>query len=101
MAAKSKPSPISEVIHHVFEKMENTVNPFEEDIEALWKELAGNDGARHSKPIRIQKTVLNVLVDSSGWMQELSMKKRALLKGLKRRLGKDRISEIRFKIGEF
>jgi predicted nucleic acid-binding Zn ribbon protein len=40
-------------------------------------------------------------VDNSVWLQELSMKKRNILKGLQRELGKDKISDIQFKIGEF
>ena len=98
---KSKISPISEVIQSVFTKLEGTTNPFQEDMESLWKELVGQDGFRHSRPVAIRKNILNVLVDNSSWMQELSMRKRNILKGLKRKLGKDKISEIHFKIGEF
>jgi predicted nucleic acid-binding Zn ribbon protein len=45
--------------------------------------------------------VLTVCVDSSSWMQEMSMQKRRILKRLKSIFGKDRISELHFKIGEF
>jgi len=89
------------VIQSVFTKLEGTTNPFQEDMESLWKELVGQDGFRHSRPVAIRKNILNVLVDNSSWMQELSMRKRNILKGLKRKLGKDKISEIHFKIGEF
>jgi predicted nucleic acid-binding Zn ribbon protein len=101
MAAKSKASPISEIIHSVFAKLEGAANPSQEGIESLWKELVGQDGFRHSRPVALRKKVLNILVDNSSWMQELSMRKRNILKGLKRKLGKDRISEIHFRIGEF
>ncbi len=60
----------------------------------------GEAGFRHSRPASVKKNVLTVKVDSSVWMQELAMRKRQLLKGLKRDLGKDRISEIQFRIGE-
>ena len=101
MASRSKISPISEVIQNVFKNLEGTTNPYQEDMESLWKELVGQDGFSHSRPVAIRKKVLNVLVDNSSWMQELSMRKRNILKGLKRKLGKDRISEIHFRIGEF
>ena len=101
MTNRSKTSPISEVIQSVFTKLEGSANPFREDIESLWKELVGQDGFRHSRPVAIRKRILNVLVDNSSWMQELSMRKRGILKGLKRKLGRDRISEINFRIGEF
>ena len=54
-----------------------------------------------SRPLELRKDVLTVRVDSSSWMQELAMQKRGLLKGLKREFGKDRITEIHFKLGEF
>ena len=98
---KSKISSIHEIIQSVFTKLEGAANPFQEDMESLWRELVGQDGFRHSRPVAIRKKILNVLVDNSSWMQELSMRKRSILKGLKRKLGRDRISEINFKIGEF
>ena len=98
---KSKPSPISEVIKTVFHDFEKSKKTSKEDIEALWKELVGDRAFKHSRPQTMRKDVLTVQVDSSSWMQELSMRKRWILKGLKRKLGKDRISEIQFRIGEF
>ena len=97
---KSKPSPIGDILKDVFADLETKKNVYREDIESFWKEIAGDDAFKHSKPLTIRKAVLTVQVDSSGWMQELSMRKRNILKGLKRRLGKDKISEIHFKIGE-
>ena len=97
---QSRISSIGEVIHSVFARLDTNTNPTREDIDLLWKEVVGPDGFRHSRPVSIRNRVLTVRVDNSVWIQELSMKKRSFLKGLKRKLGKDRISEINFKIGE-
>ena len=94
-------SRISEVLKSVFANLEDKQKLSKEDIEAVWKNLVGEVGFKRSRPVTLRKQILTVFVDSSGWMQTLTMKKRNLLKGLKRALGKDRISEIRFKIGEF
>ena len=101
MANRSKISPISEIIKNVFTDLETKKNISKEDIEVFWKDIVGDNGFKHSRPLAIRKEILTVQVDSSGWMQELSMRKRNILKGLKRRLGKDKISEIHFRIGEF
>ncbi len=98
---KRKAAPISEVIKNVFARMEDEKIFLKEDVDNFWKALVGEQGAKHSRPTTLKKGALTVLVDSSAWLQELVMKKRQLLKGLKRDLGKDRISEIHFKIGEF
>jgi len=98
---KKKATPISEVLKSVFTELENRKLSSQEEIEGLWKSLVGEAGFKHSRPKSLKKNVLTVSVDSSTWMQELAMRKRQLLKGLKRDLGKDRISEIQFRIGEF
>ena len=98
---KSGITPIGEIIKTVFTQLESEKNLSKEDVEERWKELVGEAGFKHSRPVTFRKTVLTVRVDSSVWMQEMSMQKRKILKGLKRIFGKDRISEIHFKIGEF
>ncbi|OIO38888.1 MAG: hypothetical protein COT00_04875 [Candidatus Omnitrophica bacterium CG07_land_8_20_14_0_80_50_8] len=101
MKARSKIAPVRDIIQNVFAHLESTANPFQEDMESIWQELVGVDGFKHSRPVALRKKVLKIVIDSSGWMQELSMRKRGILKGLKRKLGKDKISEINFRIGEF
>ena len=98
---KSKPEPIGDVLKGVFKRLESEKRPPQEDMELAWKACAGPDGFKHSRPMTLREGRLTVFVDSSAWMQELSMRKRRLLKGLKSAIGKDRITEIHFKIGEF
>lgn len=94
-------SPIGEVLKSVFTELERGKNSSQEEIEGLWKSLVGEPGFRHSRPASLRKNILTVKVDSSVWMQELTIRKRQLLKGLKRALGKDKISQIQFRIGEY
>ena len=63
--------------------------------------MAGEKVFKHSRPVSLRKKIISVYVDSSVWMEELSLKKRFLLKGLKKELGRDKIAEIRLKVGEF
>ena len=95
-----KITPIGEIVKRVFTKLEKE-QAFSESIESEWKSLVGAVGYVHSRPTALRKKILTVKVDSSGWLEELTMQKRKLLKGLKRTFGKDKISEIHFKIGEF
>ena len=94
-------APIGEILKSVFEKLESGRTFTREDIEERWKELVGEPGFKHSRPVVFKKGILSVRVDNSVWLQDLSMKKRKILKGLQRELGKDKISDIQFKIGEF
>ena len=94
-------TPIKTILKTVFEKLQGEKSFTREDIEERWKEIAGDAGFGHSRPVVFRKGILSVRVDNSVWLQELSMKKRKILKGLQRQLGKDKISDIQFKIGEF
>ena len=92
---------IKDVLKIVFEKIESGKTYTREDVEECWGKIIGEIGFKHSRPVVFKKGVLTVSVDSSVWMQELSMKKRKILKSLQKELGKDRISDIQLKIGEF
>jgi len=65
----------------------------------VWAETVGEVGAAHSKCIGVRGSVLEVLVDSSVWCQQLQLEKSRLLKGLAERLDKDAPTDIRFRLG--
>ncbi len=98
---KKRPVPIGDVLKSVFANLEQSKKITKEDIEGIWKRSVGETAFAHSRPITLRKNVLSIRVDNSGWLQNLVMQKRRLLKELKRDLGKDKISDIHFKIGEF
>lgn len=100
MADKKNAAPIGDVLKNVLSRLEKEKNLSKEEMETLWRELAGEAGFKHSRPTVLRKGVLTVRVDTSTWLHEFVMRKREFLKGLKRALGKDRISELQFKIGE-
>ncbi len=98
---KSQPAPIRDVLKAVFEKIEAGKTYTREDVEQRWVQVVGEAAFKHSRPVVYKKNILTVHVDNSVWMHELVMGKRKILKALQRELGKDRISDIVFKIGEF
>ena len=71
-----------------------------EDIEGQWKTLVGPAAAKHTRPAALRKGMLTVFVDTSDWLQQMTLQKRKTLKQLKRSFGKDRILGIHFRIGE-
>ena len=93
-------TPIGDIVKTVFARLENEKTFSKEDIEEQWKVFVGPAGAKHTRPASLRKGVLTVFVDSSGWMQEMSLQKRKILKQLKRQFGKDKISGIQFRVGE-
>lgn len=98
---KATVTPIGQIVKNVFLEIESKKTISKEEVDACWGSLVGDAGLKHTKPVSLRKGVLRVFVDSSAWMQEMAMRKRIILKGLKRTFGKDKISEIQFKVGEF
>ncbi len=98
---KKSASPIGEVLKSVFAEIEKGKTLSREDVELKWFEIAGDQGKKHTKVASLRKGVLTVLVDSSTWMHRMAIEKRKVLKQLKSNFGKDKISGINFKIGEF
>ena len=94
-------SKAADIVKEVFAQLEKGKGLVREEIEAGWKKAAGESAFKHSRPMSLRKKILAVYVDSSVWLEELTIKKRFILKALKKQLGRDKISEIRFKVGEF
>ena len=93
--------PIGDIIKLVFSEIEKGKVLTREDVENKWFEIVGDQAKKHTKLASLRKGVLTVLVDSSTWMHRMALEKRKVLKQLKSNFGKDKISGINFKIGEF
>jgi predicted nucleic acid-binding Zn ribbon protein len=72
----------------------------EEDLAAAWKVCAGEKAAGHSRPRSLRGSRLVVSVNDSGWLYELTVRKKELLRELSSELNSKKIKEITFRIGE-
>jgi len=96
--SKGIPTRVDDIIKRV---MKNLDIPEETALRGRalnsWKLIAG-DAASHSEPLRFQGGVMVVSVSSSGWMNELSMRKNELLRRLERDVGEGVVKDIRFQM---
>ncbi len=67
--------------------------------EQAWREAAGPLAAGYSRPGRVRRGVLEVVVANSALVQELAFEKPRLLEALQRRLPEQGIRNIRFRVG--
>jgi predicted nucleic acid-binding Zn ribbon protein len=67
---------------------------------SLWRKAVGPGIARHAQPSSIRGKRLTVVVDSSAWMQQLSLMKPEVLSRVNDRLGPDGIEDITLRLGE-
>jgi predicted nucleic acid-binding Zn ribbon protein len=64
-----------------------------------WEKIVGKVIARHAQPLSLRGKKLSVAVDSSAWMQQLSLLKPELVEKLNHGLGAGSIQDITFKMG--
>jgi len=67
---------------------------------SVWERAVGTVIARHAQPAAIRGKRLTVIVDSSAWMQQLSILRPELTDKLNRVLGEAVVEQIALRIGE-
>ena len=69
-------------------------------IRGSWKSLLGEEDAMHAVPVSLKGGRLFVEVDSSVWIQHLTMKKKSILEGLNN-IGMEKpVDDIYFRAGK-
>jgi predicted nucleic acid-binding Zn ribbon protein len=67
--------------------------------DAAWQEAVGDSLAKHSRPAALRRGVLEVTVSNSAVMQELTFRKKQLLKKLLELLPDLKARDLRFRVG--
>jgi len=93
------------VVRGIVSKMSEQGALTEETIGALWKEAAGARAAKHSRPVSFRRSSLVVNVDGSGWLYELTLKKKEIVKKMSGKIAditnsKKKVRDIHLRIGE-
>ena len=71
-----------------------------EEIRDRWKSLLGQEIALHSAPVSVREGKLSVVVDSSTWLQHMTINKKIILAKLQQDTFYESVVEIRFKQGK-
>lgn len=64
-----------------------------------WEEAVGPEVARHCRPVGLRGQVLEVMVESSVWSQQLQLRQPEILEALRRVLGDGAPTDLRFRVG--
>lgn len=65
-----------------------------------WPQVVGEGIARHTKPEKVFRKRLYILVDSSAWMQQLHFLKQDIVVKLNAAVGQEVVKEIHLKVGK-
>lgn len=93
-------NPLEGLVKNIIKNLGGKNKLGEEEILKAWEKAVGRKAAAHSAPASFKKSGLVITVDGSGWLYELTTKKREILKKLEAKLNNKKIKDIRFRIGE-
>ncbi len=96
---KSSPQPIADVLKNVVEKLSQTKEKDSVKIFSVWPKVCGKEFARHTHSGDLKRGTLQVFVDESAWLYQANLQKEELLEALQKKIGKEKIQKIVFRIG--
>ncbi|MDD5427882.1 MAG: DciA family protein [Candidatus Omnitrophica bacterium] len=97
---RTKQKSIDNIVKDVIKNLSGAGRVSEEDVVGAWAGAAGAKAAKHTKPVSIKKGVMTINVDGSGWLYELTVKKKELLEKLGGKIKGKQVKALRFRIGE-
>ncbi len=68
-------------------------------IASRWEEAVGSEIARHCQPSALRGDLLEATVDSSVWSQQLQLRQPEILAALRRVMGDEAPTDLRFRVG--
>lgn len=94
-----EPHHISQVIADLLARTGAARPQATRELELAWREIVGGALADVSRPLRVYRARLEVVVGHSIAVQELTFRKPEILQKLKQRWPEQRIKDIKFRVG--
>jgi predicted nucleic acid-binding Zn ribbon protein len=97
-----QPEPIKEVLSRLFAARGWGRRQGRLHLERAWAEAVGPDYEEHTRVLALKRGIFEIEVDSALLVQELKgYHKQRLLQALGAKLPREKIRELRFKVGNF
>lgn len=94
-----KPIQIGEIIGKVVQDFGRDADLGMIEVWKLWDNMFESPLSENTRPAAFRGKVLVVHVTSSAWIQELQFRKKDIISKINSTLGRDQVTEIKFKIG--
>jgi hypothetical protein len=77
---------------------QNQYNLFK--MKACWADIIGNNNAKHCSPVKLERRILTLEVDSSVWSNQFVYYKSQFIRQINVFMGTDYVKDIRFVLGK-
>jgi predicted nucleic acid-binding Zn ribbon protein len=96
---RKQPQPVGVVLEQVLGDLGLSAVAAAHRVGQKWEEAVGPEIARHCRPVAMRHGVLEAMVDSSVWCQQLQLQRPEILAALRQVLGDDAPEDLRFRVG--
>lgn len=69
-------------------------------MKACWAEIIGNNNAKHCGPVKLERRILTLQVDSSVWSNQFLYYKSQFIRQINNFMGTDYVKDIKFVLGK-
>ena len=90
---------IKGVLEHLVQDIEKKGPGTKDAVFGAWNKIVGTEGIRYSRPVGLRKQILTIEIDNSVWFYALNLKKASILKDLSLYLKKEKIKDVKFRMG--
>jgi len=97
--SKGRPTAVSAVVGQVLRDLGLDSVARAHRIGQIWPSAVGEQIAAHCRPVGVRGEVLELVVESPVWSQQLQLRGPEILAVLARELGADAPRELRFQVG--
>ncbi|MBQ1342006.1 MAG: DUF721 domain-containing protein, partial [Erysipelotrichaceae bacterium] len=77
---------------------QNQYNLFK--MKACWADIIGNNNAKHCSPVKLERRILTLEVDSSVWSNQFVYYKNQFIRQINVFMGTNYVKDIRFVLGK-
>jgi predicted nucleic acid-binding Zn ribbon protein len=99
MSRETGPQPLRNIIPELLARKGYGQELASNERASIWRELVGTPFHSTTGLGRLRRGVLEIFVNNSVILQELSMQKSSLLREMRARLPEHKIQDLRFRIG--
>lgn len=96
---RSRPTQVSELLERVLDDLGMEAAVRAHRVGQRWQEAVGPEVAAHCQPVGVRNGVLEARVESSVWAQQLQLRTPEILEALRRVLGDEAPTAVRFRVG--
>src|SRR5262245_1983337 len=93
------PQPIAEILSRLMARRGYGTQQYAQEWITVWSAVAGAQ-AQQTRPGKFSRGVLDVIVCNSSVLQELTFRKKQLLRALQEQVPQFKVKDLRFRVGE-